>query len=237
MSLIPLLLSGKRTAALAGPPLRHGYDAGHRHQPLALTGAIAIPAAIFVAYLLNPQFLPPKTIDDPIDVVNWKAPPPPPPTPQPQVQPPSTVIETAPTRSTPTDPVNTLDPQPPAGPATFDPGPVGPVITDPPADPPPVAKPVRTIAMLDKRFADRFQPAYPGRELREEVEGRAKVRVLVGIDGRVKAVEDLGATSPGFFTETKRQALDKWRFKPATLDGAPVESWFTITVTFELRTA
>jgi protein TonB len=241
MSLIPMLLARARAASTqtAGPAGRHGYNPGHRHQPLAASLAFAVPAAIFVAYLLNPQILPPETIDDTFTVVNTRALPPPPPPPDPTVKPqpnPQQSVITAPTPpfTPPIAPANPVDPQPPIGPVTFDPGPVGPAL-DPPAPPKPVAEPVRTLAALDKRFADRFQPSYPGRELREEVEGKAKVRVLVGTDGRVKAVEDMGATSPGFFAETKQQALNKWRFKPATLDGTPVESWFTITVSFELK--
>jgi len=62
--------------------------------------------------------------------------------------------------------------------------------------------------------------------------GTSRVRVLVGTDGRVKAVEDLVTTSPGFFTETRRRAISKWRFKPAMRGGKSEESWFTITVRF-----
>ncbi|MEY4270591.1 MAG: hypothetical protein RLZZ58_1807 [Pseudomonadota bacterium] len=241
MSLIPMLLARLRATntQMAGPAGRHGYNPGHRHQPLAASLAIGLPAALFVTYLLNPQILPPPKIYDGVDVVQTKAPPPPAPDPEvtPQPDPIKTVI-TAPTPPIPIPlaPANPVDAQPPAKPVIFDPGPVG-VAADPPVPAKPVAAPVRTLALLDQRFADRFQPTYPGRELREGVEGKARVRVRVGADGRVKAVEDLGASSPGFFAETQRQALNKWRFKPATEDGKPVESWFTITVTFELRNA
>jgi protein TonB len=35
-----------------------------------------------------------------------------------------------------------------------------------------------------------------------------------------------------FLAATRRQALAKWRFKPATLDGVAVESWKEMTVRF-----
>lgn len=60
------------------------------------------------------------------------------------------------------------------------------------------------------------------------------MKVLVGIDGRVKAVELVSADDPGFAEATRRQALRHWRFRPATRDGVPVESWRTMTVRFRM---
>jgi len=51
----------------------------------------------------------------------------------------------------------------------------------------------------------------------------------------VKAVEQVSATSNAFFEATRRQALAKWRFKPATRGGIPQESWKTMSVRFELK--
>jgi protein TonB len=108
----------------------------------------------------------------------------------------------------------------------------GPTVADPPAPPP---KPALVFAELDQRFAGAFQPDYPASEQRREIEGYAKVRVLIGIDGRVKAVEQISSDSPGFFEETRRRALAKWRFKPATRGGVAEESWKVMTVHFQIR--
>jgi protein TonB len=51
----------------------------------------------------------------------------------------------------------------------------------------------------------------------------------------VKAAESVSATSPAFFEATRRQALSKWRFKPATRGGVPQESWKTMSVRFEIK--
>ena len=115
-------------------------------------------------------------------------------------------------------------------PAPVDPGPPA-----RPVDPPPAPKLV--FAELDPRYAGAFQPDYPASEQRREIEGVAKVRVLIGTDGRVKAVELVSTDSPGFFAETKRRALAKWRFTPATRGGVAEESWKTMTVRFEIRAA
>jgi periplasmic protein TonB len=95
--------------------------------------------------------------------------------------------------------------------------------------------PVLTDAVPLPRAAGDFQPPYPPQLLRTNVEGRAVVRVLIGTDGRVKQVAIISADDPLFADATERQALRKWRFKPATRDGQPVESWKQMTVRFEIR--
>ncbi len=59
--------------------------------------------------------------------------------------------------------------------------------------------------------------------------------MLIGTDGRVKRAERVSAASDAFWAATERRALDKWRFRPATRDGVPVEAWRTMTVRFELE--
>ncbi|URW75221.1 energy transducer TonB [Sphingomonas donggukensis] len=134
-------------------------------------------------------------------------------------------VDVAPTNTvTGTD---TLQPPPgPIGPATEGTG----VIVDPPAP-----APVLTDAAPDPRA--QFQPDYPASERRAGTEGNVTVRVLIGTDGRVKAVELVRAAAPAFFEATKRQALSRWRFRPATRDGVAVESWRTMTLRFVLEDA
>jgi periplasmic protein TonB len=100
---------------------------------------------------------------------------------------------------------------------------------------PPLAVPVRVVASVDPRFQAALQPPYPSSKRREEVGGRATVRVLIGIDGRVKAVESVRTDDPAFFEATRDQAFKKWRFRPATIDGKPVESWKTMSVMFKME--
>lgn len=100
--------------------------------------------------------------------------------------------------------------------------------------PPPPVPPLLT-AEQDTRYLKDFQPAYPSVELRAQRDGVVKLRVLIGIDGRVKAAESVSATSDAFFEATRRQALSKWRFKPATRGGVPQESWKTMSVRFLIK--
>lgn len=88
---------------------------------------------------------------------------------------------------------------------------------------------------IDRRFANDFQPDYPAGEIRQGREGVVTVRVLVGVDGRVKAFESVAATSDDFLAATRRRAFAAWRFKPATRDGVAYEEWKQLRVTFTLK--
>jgi protein TonB len=100
---------------------------------------------------------------------------------------------------------------------------------------PPKPMPVLVDAAPDPRYMDAFQPAYPAAERRAERNGVVTVRVRIGADGRVSAVEPVRATSDAFLEATRRQALSRWRFRPATRDGVAVESWRVMTVRFEME--
>jgi protein TonB len=120
----------------------------------------------------------------------------------------------------------------------YDPGPIGAAVADPiPAplpqpEPVPVPEPVRKDAQF--LASSELQPPYPASEQRAENEGSVTVRVLIGTDGRVKSVEKVRGTNDAFFRATQQQALRHWRFKPATVDGKPVEAHKTMTVHFRL---
>jgi protein TonB len=108
----------------------------------------------------------------------------------------------------------------------------GPKIEPKQPDPP---APVIVGAQPDPAFAGAFQPPYPPQLLRTGVEGKVVVKVLIGADGRVKQAVIVSADDPKFADVTERQALGRWRFRPATRDGVPVESWKQLTVRFEIR--
>jgi protein TonB len=239
MSLIPLLLGRLSAGPVAAAPngaIVSRYDPGSSHRPLMALVAVGVPAALLVAVALSP-FEMPKVIDigDTTIVTIPKRVDPPPPDPKADpVKPAKSVITSVPTPFKPVvdNPVKPIDD------IIIDY--TGPVIgterpTDPVIESPPPAAPPLIEARLDPRYAANFQPDYPAYEQRNEIVGTSRVRVLVGTDGRVKAVEDVATTSAGFLAETKRRALSKWRFKPATRGGTPEESWFTITVRFQLN--
>jgi protein TonB len=243
MTLIPLISSimtaPEATTAPAGTPTaltRNSYGSDHGRHPVAALLAVGLPAALVAAVALSPMVIDTVPKADPmVGTLIKLPPPPPPPEPTPDAKP-------TPRTASATDTVKPVFETMPSfenrvveGPVIVDLRPLDPDPPARPADPPPAPKLV--FAELDPRYAGAFQPDYPASEQRREIEGVAKVRVLVGTDGRVKAVELVSTDSPGFFAETKRRALTKWRFTPATRGGMAEESWKTMTVRFEIRAA
>lgn len=232
MTLIPLIsaLTVKPERAFAGAT---GYDPGAVHRPIAAAFAIGLPAALVVAVALSPMIVEPAPVIAPIEGTLIELPPPPAPPPDPKPE-----IKAQPKSAQATETVDTLVKLPTAsdnsvikGPPVLDPAPLplpGPVDLDP-------APPKLVLAEVDPRFAGQFQPEYPLREQRAGVEGSVTLRVLIGTDGRVKAVELVRADQPAFFEAAKKRALSKWRFRPATRGGTPEESWKEMTVRFQIR--
>lgn len=226
-------------APQADPIRRHAYSdrrSGLRPIPLGLS--IGVTGALFAAYLFAPQAVIERFIPyTPIKVEQLPLPTPPKPEPQPRSelpQPRTTVVvprQPIAPRLPANPPIATSD----RGDNVFTLGPIGDTqVIDPPARPKPPVAPLLTQVSIDPRFADGFQPDYPPGMLRLEREGVAKVRVLVGADGRVRDVVDAGSSDAAFFAATKKHALRAWRFKPAMRDGKPFESWHVMSVTFTL---
>lgn len=217
--------------------------AEHRYAPaqsrtVSLGGALLINGAIIAGLIFSAPHILPK--DPPTILTGKNIPITPEPIEKPKPVPvdkrvPTTPLPTAPDTLVPTksdNPVETTStiypPLPPLDPIV-DPGP--PVVADP--TPPPL--PPLISAEQDLRFLKDFQPGYPSAELRAQRDGLVKIRVLIGIDGRVKATELVSATSDAFFDATRRQALSKWRFKPAARGGVPQESWKVMSVRFRIE--
>lgn len=240
MTLIPIMSAiiakpAKRDAPAGAAPFRRdSYDPGAAHRPVAAAFAFGLPAALVIAVALSPMIVKEKPRTDPqrwTDFTVEQPKPEPRPDPKPQADPIQTEFTAPPT---PLPPVSDGAPDvaplppyvPPAGSGS------GPAVADPPLPPKPAPF---VVAQVDPRFAGSFQPDYPASEQRREIEGIVRVRVLIGTDGRVKAVELVSTDSQGFFEATKRRALAKWRFKPATRGGVAEESWKEMTVRFQIR--
>lgn len=204
------------------------------HHPLGMGVIVAAHAAAIGALMLAKApivIIPPEAIEL-IDITPDPLPPKPvEPPPAPRDTPLTRETVTVPTPTVPTPSDETTFVVPPLKPPVGNPGSGMGVIE---LSPPPVPMPVLTDASLDTRFADQFQPPYPPGKQRLGEEGKAVLRVLIGADGRVKKVEHVSGDE-AFLEVSERQALRRWRFRPATRDGVPVETWKTMTVRFEMR--
>lgn len=208
--------------------------------PTGLTIVIAMHAAALgaLALMKGPVFIReqfPPTIAEFIPLPPDPPENPPPPKVEPRTPLPPVIARVPPVVDTRIErPPVTIEP-PVAAEFDVRPPPPLPVRRDPPP-PPPRPAPVRTVAEVDPRFAGALQPPYPTSELRAERSGTVRVRVTIGTDGRVKNIEKLSATSDAFWEATERHARARWRFRPATVDGRPIETTKTMNVMFELRT-
>lgn len=211
----------------------------NRRSPAALAAAIALNGGLVGLLIAVPVTLKIMPHDPPMRVYKVPLAPPPPPV----ADPPPQAVE---------HPIAQPQPQPvqPPRPTVVEPivplvgnGPItgiesrlegdasGAIL--PPIAPP--AEPVLVKASPDPRFAARFRPAYPPALRREGLEGSVTVRVTIDEQGRVVAIEQVRATHPAFFEETRQQALRAWRFRPAMRDGVPVRSEQVLTVQFRME--
>jgi protein TonB len=203
--------------------------------PTSLTAAIAINgavlAALFTAAPVIEEYIP--------TTIEIFTPQPDPPPPEPVADPkPTPKSETSIPRPKPIVPVTLPDPGPvlefsddPILPLGNGSGAGDALVIEPPAKP----APVMTGAEIDPRYMRDFQPSYPPSKIRMEQEGRVTVRILVGANGRVLQLQPVGNPDADFLAATRKQALAKWRFRPATRDGVPIEAWREISVRFELN--
>jgi TonB family protein len=81
---------------------------------------------------------------------------------------------------------------------------------------------------------DRVMPRYPAAARRQGIGGKVVVRGIVRRDGTIDNVEIIQDLEAGLGEEARR-AVSRWRFRPATLRGEPIDVYYTVTVNFRLQ--
>jgi protein TonB len=91
------------------------------------------------------------------------------------------------------------------------------------------------VSIPARYAASNRKPEYPRMSRQMEEEGTVVLRVFVQADGSAGTVEI--RTSSGFplLDQSARNAVQSWRFEPATSDGKPVGEWFLIPIPFKLQ--
>lgn len=98
----------------------------------------------------------------------------------------------------------------------------------------PVPTPLRTAAAVDPRWP-LTQAEYPSPSIRFGEEGSVLLELVIAPDGRVRAASVVESSGHERLDRAAvAEALRSWRLRPATLDGAPVESRHRIRVQFRL---
>jgi periplasmic protein TonB len=77
-------------------------------------------------------------------------------------------------------------------------------------------------------------PRYPSSARRRGIGGAVVVRGIVRRDGTIDNVEIIKDLPDGLGQEARR-AVSRWRFRPATYRGEPIDVYYTVTVNFRLQ--
>jgi TonB family protein len=81
---------------------------------------------------------------------------------------------------------------------------------------------------------NRVVPRYPSAARRAGVGGAVVVRGIVRRDGTIDNVEVIKDLPYGLGEEARR-AVSRWRFRPASYRGEPIDVYYTVTVNFRLQ--
>lgn len=145
-------------------------------------------------------------------------------------------VDVAMTDTAPPSVTDTTGTLPPVADATVPPVPI------PEPLPEPTPEPVETSRVYSAvppggtqpEEIDRVVPRYPPAARRARVSGPVVVRGIVRRDGTIDNVEVIKDLPYGLGDEARR-AVSRWRFRPATFRGEPIDVYYTVTVNFRLQ--
>jgi len=103
------------------------------------------------------------------------------------------------------------------------------------ASPASLAVEQKPLVRAEADYLNNPKPSYPRLSKRMGEQGEVRLRVLVGVDGRVVSV-GLGRSS-GFerLDESAMESVKTWRFKPASQGGEALETWVEVPIKFVLE--
>jgi TonB family protein len=84
------------------------------------------------------------------------------------------------------------------------------------------------------QIENRVEPRYPEEARRQLQQGINIYEAIISSTGCVREIRLLKGTYP-LLDLTGMEAIARWRYKPATLDGRPVSVFLTVTVTYALH--
>jgi protein TonB len=91
-----------------------------------------------------------------------------------------------------------------------------------------------TAEMVRPVLLVKVEPSFPQAARLARVGGRVTLRAVVSVDGSVESVEVLASTN-ALFDASAVDAVRRWRYRPALMDGKPVRVYFTVVVDFLVR--
>jgi periplasmic protein TonB len=191
---------------------------------------------------IPPPEPPPVVVEKPPEPVLEKPPEPPKPRPKPVVKPkppkpverPVVVAPPAPVEAPPAEVTEAAKPDAPAQGIA---APTAPAI-DEQKVPQPAAAPAQSVEvprLTDADYRRRPTTGYPRRAEDMNQEGTVMIRVLIGIDGEPRTVEISKSSGFTLLDDAARRAVERALFKPATVNGRPVEKEGEIAFHFKIN--
>lgn len=99
---------------------------------------------------------------------------------------------------------------------------------------PPESEPSARLADLQAAvLLEHVSPVYPPAALREGVKGEVRVKATIGKDG-VPTNLKVASGDPRLIPAAL-DAIRRWRYRPATLEGQPIETTTTVSVAFQMN--
>ena len=98
--------------------------------------------------------------------------------------------------------------------------------------PTPVARPIGG-QVKEPTLISSMPPLYPSAAKVQKVDGDVKIDALIGINGRVTGTKVI--SGPTLLRDPAIDAVKRWKYQPATLNGQAVPMHLTVTVQFKLQ--
>ena len=201
----------------------------------SILGAVVLHLVVLLANLPEfAQVMPPEKNEEPRIVKRWKLPPP-------KVER-EQIANTKITQKMPIpdqrpdEPEPIREPEPEIQPDPIPPEPdsfIGSPVPPPPTGPLVVGGDVTAPVLLEET---KIRPEYPELPRAAQIEGNVILRAIIHVDGSVGEIEILRCNRPNMgFEDAAIQAVQQWRYEPATQRGRAVEVYFTVVVDFTLH--
>ncbi len=95
--------------------------------------------------------------------------------------------------------------------------------------------PMGTPGVTDPEILVQTVPSYTDDAIKAKVQGVVLLQAIIRKNGRVDSPVVLRGLGYGLEEKAIQEIVANWRFRPATLNGRPVDLQATIEVTFNLR--
>jgi periplasmic protein TonB len=92
-----------------------------------------------------------------------------------------------------------------------------------------------TPGIVDPQILVQTIPSYTDEAIKAKVQGVVLLQAIIRKNGKVDSPVVLRGLGYGLEEKAIREIVSNWRFRPATLNGTPVDLQATIEVTFNLR--